>query len=753
MFTKSASTLTFDVLLLSINASIIDVITTLGWKTIVMQSNTLSTQDRTPSFVADIYPSSTFYQSISPDSILQQLTSLAALLQKFIDDHCKDTLEGYIWYREGLKISVADQTEDGEKPARLCAYMRHGGCVEDEWLAVHLLMLASEKFKDVSNLQNDPSTSHSRRLWMNISDEDGQFLMIEGAEELPDWIQPHNADGRLWIMDGAFHLLTLKHHPGDAESQSIEASLEEGKSLQHVTALKLLQLSTDSLASPRFAEVLHRNRMPSFPDLKWVQDFQHSTLIYAPIVAAKVIARFPQIVADAAEAFEGREGPKDARVLRDVSAMQSEQAFLIKIKLPRRMYATLLGERYFPPKVFGMKWRESVMKYWDLLEKEMKEGQRLNGEDEMILKEEGRRRDLGCKIVCGLELVHSNVKSRMMNNPKNLFDAQDEEVRSTASYSQFIGSLAAQGYFEQEVQDSYQWKQKEKEALRMWRSMLSKEDADDKHRSDDLAFVLDAVKAYSRDRSLPPHVDAGKSAQALRLCEDPDDWVYEEGESASEDAEGIALEQLKVFSEKLQGSDALFEGEEDDEEEDNTDEEGKTEEDEEERKKEALQQLVPPLAEGEWGAKPAVEMETDLVSDGVKEETRLKGFSSHAHYDGVVEEDQDEDDDVLRAGDAEEDRVRRARALGIEGAYEEEEKRHRMAVEDGDVEGEWVDEEEKEVGEKDVEEFIEFARKELGMSEEAFKGLLEERKKREKKEDGFERMMAGLEGELAKMSK
>lgn len=757
-----------------------------------MQSNTLPPQDRTPLFCADIYPTSTFYQSSSPESIRQNLTSLAALLQKFIDNHCKDTLEGYIWYREALKITVADQTDNGEKPARLCAYMKHGGSVEDEWLAVHLLLLASETFQNELESQNISKITDSRTLCINIYDEDGQFLMIEGAKELPDWVQPNNADGRLWIMGGAFHLITLEHHPGDfVSSQPFESSLEEGSPLKHVTALELLQSGKDFLAPPRFTECLQRNRMPSFPNLKWAQDLQHSTLAYLPIVAAKIISRFPQLLADAAQAFEAREGPKDARILRDLNVLgegrdtsqpeKSMQAFLIKIKLPRRMYATLLAERYFPPKVFGSSWRDNVMKYWDLVEKELKKGSKLEVEDEIILKEEGRRKDLGCKIVCGLELVHSNVKERILNNPKNLFDIQDDQVRSSASYNQFIQSLTNQGYFDKEVQDSYQWKQKEKEALRIWRSMmLSKDEADDRHASDDLAFVLDAVKMCTRDRSFPPHIDAQKSPLTLRLYEDPDDFLYDSSATESkfstgahptddenEDAEKIALQQLNAFSDKLQ---TFVEGEGDevgalfeDEGLDGKGDKEEMEEDdtiEEERKKEALQKLIPPLPENEWGAgtgssqqKQPTNMDTDadIVTEGVKntsttqsKEDRLAGFSNHTAYDGASDSDESIDDEILRAGDTEEDRINRARSLDIEAAFRQEEERYKMAVEDGDFlddDEEWEDESDLEqnakepkkdfaLGQNEMLNFLEFARKELGLSEEQYQDILDQRRSR-----------------------
>ncbi|PWN34481.1 uncharacterized protein FA14DRAFT_177888 [Meira miltonrushii] len=173
------------------------------------------------------------------------------------------------------------------------------------------------------------------------------------------------------------------------------------------------------------------------------------------------------------------------------------------------------------------------------------------------------------------------------------------------------------------------------------------------------------------------------------------------------------MEQLNAFKDKIQ---TFFEGEggeelfEEDEEEE--------EEDEAEKRRRALEELIPPLPEGEWGAKAGKSDKQSVDMEGVSGKSRLKGFTSYAEYDGVCDVDEDEEDEILRAGDAEEDRMRRARALGIEREYEEEERRFRMAVEDGDVGEEWgdgEDEEEFAIGEKEVVEFMEFARAAMRM--------------------------------------
>lgn len=54
--------------------------------------------------------------------------------------------------------------------------------VDDEWLLVWLLVQLSLKVEDAV---------------VGVSDEDGEFLLIEGADELPRWLTPDNAVNRV----------------------------------------------------------------------------------------------------------------------------------------------------------------------------------------------------------------------------------------------------------------------------------------------------------------------------------------------------------------------------------------------------------------------------------------------------------------------------------------------------------------------------------------------------------------------------
>lgn len=61
----------------------------------------------------------------------------------------------------------------------------YGDSVEDEWVVVWLLRRLTRKFED---------------LWVKVNDSDGEFLLIEAAGTLPEWLEPEVADNRVGLF-------------------------------------------------------------------------------------------------------------------------------------------------------------------------------------------------------------------------------------------------------------------------------------------------------------------------------------------------------------------------------------------------------------------------------------------------------------------------------------------------------------------------------------------------------------------------
>lgn len=61
----------------------------------------------------------------------------------------------------------------------------YGDSVEDEWVIVWLLRELTRKFED---------------LWVKVNDSDGEFLLVEAAGTLPEWLEPEVAENRVSLF-------------------------------------------------------------------------------------------------------------------------------------------------------------------------------------------------------------------------------------------------------------------------------------------------------------------------------------------------------------------------------------------------------------------------------------------------------------------------------------------------------------------------------------------------------------------------
>jgi len=83
----------------------------------------------------------------------------------------------YIWFVEPLQLSYAGRvgttssSSSGAGVPSFCSTLRIGDSVEDEWFVVHLALQLSTVF---------PAS-------FRVTDNDGEFLLIEAADDLPDW--------------------------------------------------------------------------------------------------------------------------------------------------------------------------------------------------------------------------------------------------------------------------------------------------------------------------------------------------------------------------------------------------------------------------------------------------------------------------------------------------------------------------------------------------------------------------------------
>ncbi|TKY90584.1 hypothetical protein EX895_000582 [Sporisorium graminicola] len=634
--------------------------------------------EKQQALVARIFvpPSSAPTTSTSVDHFTK-LSSIAALLVEFIQKHTKrsDYLDGkdYIWHREPPSISVvcppsssrpsaSNSSIQQPPPPHVLLHLRTGGeCVEDEWYATHLLIRASMHLSE-------------HQLCISLEDEDGQFLLIEAAEYLPDWATPEAVINRVWISDGHLHLIPPHHESSKGDT------LDARRAVELVTDATTLTRASDDIEAAAFA------RAYEFPSA--AAPHHHRTLAYMPRRIANVLAAEPQLIAHYVMSIQSRDVvssrsgsrlvhfPPPAQASTDSksndpsTAHSEDQVVLASVRMTRHLYAQLLHDRFFPPRQLGPQWQAAVEKYrLRLFHPSPSTNTQTKIEDEAQVQlemQQGRWYDLGAKIWCGMEMAYTEsltrrtaTKARPMAAPQSALPAQERD--------NLIRSLNKLGYFRGEVEGSATWKQLETEAVTHYLDASSSQGENSKAnaRNPLLCDTVDRVLQASGSNvpmatTLPPDASAALSKSA----EDDDSWL----QLGADDVESIlqskagrsdgtartnneqdAFERLGAFNSKMEDfiktkSDvrgAVFEDELDDEDMQFDDDdllfEELDEQEQEERikgevkermrsggeeeKRKLVERLLPRMSEQEWTRKPNSIAEREAAGDGSKGET------------------------------------------------------------------------------------------------------------------------------------
>lgn len=574
-------------------------------------------EEAQPFFTARIY---------APDADREALQALRLSVQGQLRDFLATPrpqgAQGYIFYRSEPVVTVSK----GAVQISLAT----GGATEDEFLLLHFL-----------RLQQRPS-GLLRQCAIQVVDEDGQFLLIEAADHIPDWISPDNADGRVWLYQEDVKILPLET-PADLTS-SLQA------------------LNSHTPASSRPLNDAAFSRMSTYPSTQWTEALQHRTAVILPSLnVAKALQARPQLIARAGQAFLGRDA-RDARLASkmtkflthaDGSTASSSGPVAIIITLPRRLYTHLLSARFHPPKIFPTPYQAHVTAFWTALDSLTTPEGAANDSEETRQRraatlQESRRWDLGCKLAVGLEIAFANDSERNRRRRRHdVFAARPAQSDSARDHEKFLSRLESFGYFEGEMRGSKRWKELEAKAVEEWgreplprasSSAVSKDNEADEDDEAHTAWTQDSSLFNASSSSAPLDTIPPSDLAALSAQEQDDSWLYEVGDTFLNDNSGGATTEEEQAQQKLSEFAAQMErfvegkgdvegaliDEDDSDEEDSEDEEGAKGSARErlakmtdEEKAEHLQKLLPGLKDRvEWSGPSGDEgrdrMEEDL---------------------------------------------------------------------------------------------------------------------------------------------
>jgi hypothetical protein len=105
--------------------------------------------------------------------------SYALLLLEELTASIDEITNSYIWFKDSLKLSLIIPTEKND-PLFFRGIVKFGDSIEDEWFISYIALKLSQNF----------------RISISLTDSDGQFMLIEAAEFIPDWIEPDNCENR-----------------------------------------------------------------------------------------------------------------------------------------------------------------------------------------------------------------------------------------------------------------------------------------------------------------------------------------------------------------------------------------------------------------------------------------------------------------------------------------------------------------------------------------------------------------------------
>ncbi|CCI43320.1 unnamed protein product [Albugo candida] len=260
----------------------------------------------------------------------------------------------FFWHREKLSLRIKSAENGGIY--YLQGQSSVGDAIQDEWVIAYTLVQYSRQNNDVV---------------LHISDNDGEFFLIECAYHLPLWVKPEIMKFRMFIKNGKLHLIEPSQ---DERSITLAQALE---SMFHNDSRKYL-------ASSSCQEALE-TRLNQVPKL--IQENKHCIRCILPLKAAYLLWKCPEAICGVAQAFYYREPEEAARLCHTMENFRSPNLVQSMVTFTRCTYAQMKQQESYPhnPLISILEPYMSKPESSDAIAAEM-----------------------GMKVTCGLELLSAS---------------------------------------------------------------------------------------------------------------------------------------------------------------------------------------------------------------------------------------------------------------------------------------------------------------------------------------------------------
>jgi len=303
---------------------------------------------------------------------------------------------GYLWQNQPFNLHL--KTE--KNITSLYGSTNFADSVNDEWFVVYLLHKITSTHKD---------------LIATVTDNDGQFLLIESADVLPKWLTPDSSANRVFISNGILHIIMKPASPADiARLPAGSPTLLQG--IETVSQYPwLTQASYDIVACIQ-------RKISGFPakaleSIHYANVFVNKKIVY-------LLDNYPHLISACVQAFYFRD-PIDIKACQNFKHFLPADRVWSQIPMTRCHYAQLVQQHFTPHKNSGYVVSDQVPQH-------LKKGH-----------------VLGMKIAHGFEMLCCRMKKMTTNILHN-----NSDVFDTAMFQKFLKALCDCGYFQNEVEGS-----------------------------------------------------------------------------------------------------------------------------------------------------------------------------------------------------------------------------------------------------------------------------------------------------------
>jgi hypothetical protein len=281
--------------------------------------------------------------------------------------------------------------------------------MNDEWFIVYILQQISKRYEDAV---------------IAVNDNDGDFLLIEAAMELPSWLDPSNSDNRVYIFQGDLHIIPLPKTPAEI------LHIPSGK-IYRSRAVDIIRSNMVSTRATKNVQEAAFFRLKGFP-AKAAEE-KHHALCTIPKRLAYILLKNPQIIPRAVEAFYLRD-PNSMRASARLEKFPPTDRVTTVVDMTKTSYAQLVSQKFHAPKSFVMPPRSNKRTYVAA--------------------------DLGMRITCAFEMLYADKRINREISGQHV-TVEEYDFANDKRWNIFLKKLQQRGFFRGELEGSQRYRQLE----------------------------------------------------------------------------------------------------------------------------------------------------------------------------------------------------------------------------------------------------------------------------------------------------